>query len=111
MFLRMDKRIATALTALGLLSALAGVGTAHADDNDDLYIDALNHEGIGTARAPRATLIHLGHTICSDLSNGRTPDAEMKGIFAAAQITEEQAAMLVVAAINGYCPQYKGELS
>ena len=35
----------------------------------------------------------------------------MKGMFAAAQITEEQAAMLVVAAINAYCPQYKGELS
>jgi hypothetical protein len=110
MFLRMDKRIATALTALGLLSALAGVGTAHADSNDDLYINALNAEGIGH-RASRDGLIHLGHTICSDLSNGRTPDAEMKGMYGAADLSMHDAAMLVVAAINAYCPQYKGELS
>jgi hypothetical protein len=66
--------------------------------------------GAGTNRAPREVLIHLGHTICSDLKRREKPDAEMKGMFAEANITEQQVAMLVVAAINSYCPEYKSEL-
>jgi Protein of unknown function (DUF732) len=100
------------ITALASVAIFAAVSPppAHADD-DDLYIASLNHVGAGTSRAPRDTLIHLGHTVCSDLSSGRTADAEMKGMFATADLTVEQAAMIVTAAINFYCPQYKGELS
>ncbi len=101
-------RIRVILAALALVTMAAPA--AHADSNDDLYIAALNKVGAGTSRAPREVLIHLGHTICSDLSSGRTPDAEMKGMFAESNVTEQQAAMLVVASIEFYCPQYKYEI-
>ena len=89
---------------------LALAGTAQADSNDDLYIRALNAVGAGTNRAPREQLIRIGHAVCSDLNNGKTPIEEMKGLFANVNLTQEQATMLVVAAVDAYCPEYKSEL-
>ncbi len=66
--------------------------------------------GAGTNRAPREQLIRIGHAVCSDLNNGKTPIEEMKGLFANVNLTQEQATMLVVAAVDAYCPEYKSEL-
>ena len=98
----------TLAVAMVMLVMFGGVPVAKADDTDE-YIRVLNAEGIGH-RGSREQLIHLGHTICSDLGTGRTALQEMKGMFASANMSENDAAMLVVAAINEYCPEYKSEL-
>jgi len=56
---------------------------ARADDTDDRFVKALQQEGIGM-RVTRDQLIHLGHTICHDLDNGKSAIDEMHGLYSAA---------------------------
>jgi hypothetical protein len=85
-----------------------GVPVAKADDTDDRYIQLLNYEGIGH-RAPRDKLIGLGHDICDDLSNGKSPGQVLMGLYDLADLadlSEHDADALVEGAIGAYCPQY-----
>jgi hypothetical protein len=78
---------------------------ARADTNDDAYVQALKNEGIGQ-RASRDQLILMGHTICKDLSNGKSAVAEATGLYSSADLSEHDAGALVGGAISAYCPQY-----
>ena len=99
------RAIPTILAAL----AIATAGVARADDTDDRFVKALQQEGIGM-RATRDQLIHLGHTICHDLDNGKSAIDEMHGLYSAADISEHDAGALVGASVGAYCPQYSNEI-
>jgi Protein of unknown function (DUF732) len=98
------KRIAATVFTLLVLST----GTAHADSTDDRFVAALVNEGIGKGIPPEK-LIHLGHTICSDLSHGRSVTDAMKGLYTSG-IGARDAGALVGASIGAYCPQYSNEV-
>jgi hypothetical protein len=82
---------------------------ARADSNDDAYVQALNNEGIGH-RASREQLITLGHTICDDLSHGKSPVAEAMGLYNSADLSQHDAGTRVGAAISAYCARYRSWL-
>ena len=90
--------------------ATSSAGAAEADSVDDNFINSVAAQGIAV---PRPQLIAAGHTICSTASavGSHLParftrmlpvsyTATMLGLPA------DQAASVVDAALNSYCPQY-----
>lgn len=108
---RAKSAIGAALLGAGFAAiaiGAAGVSVAKADDTDDRYIQLLSYEGIGH-RAPRDKLIELGHDICDDLNNGKSPAEVLMGLYDSADLadlSEHDADALVEGAIGAYCPQY-----
>ena len=52
-----------------------------------------------------AALIHLGHTICADLRNGRSLDDEFAGLMKS-NLTSDQGEALMGTSVAAYCPEY-----
>lgn len=96
------------LIAALAFAALLGCASAHADSTDDRFVAALVDEGVGKG-IPPAKLIHLGHTICSDLGKGESVLDAMKGLFTSG-IGARDAGSLVGASIGAYCPQFSSEM-
>jgi hypothetical protein len=94
--------------AAALIAALALAAPASADKTDDFFVKVLTDEGIGKG-IPPAQLIHLGHTICSDLGNGISMKDEANGLFKSG-IGAHDAGALIGASVGAYCPQHSSEV-
>jgi hypothetical protein len=92
--------------------SLAVAGSAHADANDQQYLNVLNANGLGCAQAlfqcPQGddSMIGIGHAICRQLHGGNSERAIGAQIVRSRPgVQPDQAARLVIAAEAAYCPK------
>jgi hypothetical protein len=95
---------AIGLAAVGVAGAAAASSVQTADQAFLTQIQSLGITFPSTQDAVRA-----GHQVCTDLAAGRTPTAVTVQIFRHTNLTPPQAANLVIAATDAYCPQFSGQ--
>lgn len=100
-------KIVVAVAGMVLLLSAA---PAHADDNDDQFLQAMAYVGLVSDEGP-AGLIHLAHTVCSDRVNGYSD------LITATRVNNANpglglngAGYIVAAAEHVYCPQFSSPL-
>jgi len=90
--------------ALGL-AAVATAGTAGAMISiDDSFLADISAEGIGYDNPKDA--IYAAHDVCFALDDGIDPVDLGMDLLESTDLTTQQAAMFVVAAVGNYCPEY-----
>jgi hypothetical protein len=95
--------VATAVS-LGVLGA--GVApAAHADANDDKFIQLLISDGITHESVPAA--IGAARKVCQYLAEGMSPNEVVIDVMNSSSLPDYDAGYFVGAAIRAYCPQYK----
>lgn len=94
-------RVWGAVAAAGALALVTAVPAA-ADDVDDVFLDAIDTEGIPYTSATDA--IDLATAICAYVSAGQAPDQVAVEIVGPAGWTAEQSGLFVDAATRSYCP-------
>lgn len=101
----------TALSAVAIgLAALSTEGTAAASSvhtGDEAFLTQMQSLGIAFPSAQDA--VRAGHQVCTDLAAGQTRIAVTVQIFRHTNLTPPQAANVVTAAIDAYCPQFSGQ--
>lgn len=110
-----SRRIMTmATTAVGAAAiALAAVGTAgtaaasSVQTADQAFLSQMQSLGITFPSTQAA--VRAGHQVCTELAAGQTPIAVTVQIFRHTNLTPPQAASVVIAATNAYCPQFSGQ--
>jgi hypothetical protein len=103
---RFAKFAATALVAGGLgLAAVATAGTAGAISSaDDTFLAEITAEGIAYDSPKDA--IYAGHDVCFAIDEGADPvDLGMESLENT-DLTTDQVAVLVIASVDNYCPEY-----
>ncbi|MCV7426594.1 DUF732 domain-containing protein [Mycobacterium montefiorense] len=89
--------------SLGVLGA--GLApAAHADANDDKFIQLLVSDGITHESVPAA--IGAARKVCEYLSQGMTPNEVVTDVMNSSSLPDYDAGYFVGAAIRAYCPQY-----
>ncbi|CQD07778.1 hypothetical protein BN1232_01386 [Mycobacterium lentiflavum] len=90
--------------SLGVLGA--GVApAAHADANDDKFVQLLIADGITHESVPAA--IAAARKVCEYLAQGMTPNEVVIDVMNSSSLPDYDAGYFVGAAIRAYCPQYK----
>ena len=89
-----------AVAAAGLATALAA--PAFADETDDIFISALQSEGIPFSSPGNA--IELAGAVCEYAAAGQDPTAIALEIMGPANWSAEQSGFFVGAATQSYCP-------
>lgn len=89
-----------AVAAAGLATALAA--PAFADETDDVFISALQEQGIPFSTADNA--IELAGAVCEYAAAGQEPTQIAIEIMDPAGWTAEQSGFFVGAATQSYCP-------
>jgi hypothetical protein len=88
---------------MAVLLVLLSMGVAHADSNDDDFVQKVNN--VGVLGAP-ADLINNAHAVCTGLDNGNTPDSIRDALVAQLGLTSNRAAIFVALSATHYCPKY-----
>ncbi|ANR90159.1 DUF732 domain-containing protein [Mycobacterium avium] len=107
-----SRRIITVLTtaaAIGLAAVgLAGPAAARAvQTGDEMFLAQMRSLGVSFPSPQEA--VREGHQVCAELSAGKTPTAVTVAVFRQTNLTPPQAAGLVTAATQAYCPQFSGQ--
>lgn len=110
-----SRRIMTmATTAVGAAAiALAAVGTAgtaaasSVQTADQAFLSQM--QSLGVTFPSTQAAVQAGHQVCTELAAGQTPIAVTVQIFRHTNLTPPQAASVVIAATNAYCPQFSGQ--
>lgn len=98
-------RLVVAMAAsLGVLGA-ALAPAAHADANDDKFIQLLIADGITHDSVPAA--IAAARKVCEFLAQGQSPNEVVIDVENSSTLPDYDAGYFVGAAIRAYCPQYK----
>lgn len=92
--------IAASLGALGAGLAPA----AHADANDDKFIQLLISDGITHDSVPAA--ISAAKKVCEYLQQGMSPNEVVVDVMNSSSLPDYDAGFFVGAAIRSYCPKY-----
>jgi Protein of unknown function (DUF732) len=92
--------IATALIASA--AVLFSAAPAHADAQDDAYLNALGAHGLST-QYPPDKLIAAGHRACTYRSAGAAPWQTQDGLVGQG-IAPQDVDAVVSSAISAYCP-------
>jgi hypothetical protein len=97
-------RLVVAMAAsLGVLGA--GLApAAHADPNDDKFIQLLISDGITHESVPAA--IGAARKVCQYLDEGMTPNEVVVDVMNSSSLPDYDAGYFVGAAIRAYCPKY-----
>jgi hypothetical protein len=82
---------------------LLSTGVAHADSNDDDFVQKVNN--VWVIGAP-ADLINNAHLVCKDLDSGTDVDRLADAFVSQMGFTSGRAAKFVAASVTHYCPQY-----
>jgi hypothetical protein len=90
-------------SAIALSLALLSIGVAHADANDDDFVQKVNNDGV--AGAP-ADLINNAHRVCKGFDSGSAPDSLTDAFVSQMGFTPGRAAQFVALSVTHYCPQY-----
>ncbi|HVX57662.1 MAG TPA: DUF732 domain-containing protein [Candidatus Saccharimonadales bacterium] len=96
----MKKLLVSAIVAA--LTLLA-IGVARADSNDDDFVQAINHVGVGGAPAD---LITNARAVCSALDSGNPPDAARDALVSQLGVRADRAVRFVAISVTHYCPKY-----
>jgi Protein of unknown function (DUF732) len=93
-------------------AVLLGVGMAHADNNDTMFLQTLNDGGI---HGDSAMAIKLAHSICEAFAAGNTPALVEETLVANVsssrfQLSYAQAEFLAGLSVRAYCPGYTPNL-
>lgn len=110
-----SRRIVTVLTTaigtavIGLAAVgLAGPATARTVQTaDEMFLTQIQSLGVSFPSTQEA--VRQGHQVCGELSAGKTPTAVTVGVFRHTNLTPPQAAGMVRAATQAYCPQFSGQ--
>lgn len=101
----------TALGAVAIgLAAVNTAGTAAASSvqtGDEAFLTQIQSLGITFPSTQDA--VQAGHQVCTDLAAGQSRIAVTVQIFRHTNLTPPQAATVVAAATNAYCPQFSGQ--
>ena len=93
-----------AITAAAL--AVAFAAPAHADIDDDDFLNALHNQGISSDKGDQF-LIKFGHNICGALADGYSENALIGiGDLHGTRLSSDDVRVLVKSAEAAYCPQY-----
>lgn len=95
------ERLFGVVTVAGAV-ALALAIPAGADDTDDVFLDAIETQGIPYSSTTDA--IDLATAICEYVSAGQAPNQVAVEIIGSAGWTAEQSGLFVEAATTSYCP-------
>ena len=88
--------------AMALPLTLLSIGVAHADSNDDDFIQKVS----GAAQGAPADVIRIAHEICQSLDSGQNVDDVLDGIVTQLHFSVKNAAMLQAQSVTHYCPKY-----
>ena len=92
-------------SAMAVPLVLLSIGVAHADSNDDDFVQQVNNIGV---IGPPANLINNAHQVCQFLGHGGTRDSAANSIASQMGFPPAGAASFVSISITHYCPQYGG---
>ncbi|MFY2860854.1 DUF732 domain-containing protein [Mycobacterium sp. THU-M104] len=100
--MRATKLLLLAITCT--TAAFGAFGVAHADGNDDAFIEALNAEGIGYPNSSQA--ISSGKAVCSYIIAGRHSEQQTAQMVLDEnpKLSPIQAVQFVNLARGAYCP-------
>lgn len=90
-------------SAIAAPLALLSIGVAHADGNDDDFVQKVNN--IGVTGAP-ADLIRIAHQVCGGLNDGNSPDAIADALVSQLGLRSDRAAIFESFSATHYCPKY-----
>ncbi len=85
----------------------AATSPAHADSKDEEFLAALRSQGITYQSA--AAAIAAGHSVCTELDQGRTPNQVAQDVMNASNLDGFHAGYFVGASIGAYCAHYAAE--
>lgn len=95
---------ATAFAIGGTVGPLLAPAAAHADVNDDAFLDTLLDYNVPMPGG-RSEAIRVGHLECTKLRSGYTPGAVVNDVYYHnASYTMSNAAHFIGAAMASYCP-------
>lgn len=97
----MRKQIGALAAPVPLL--LLSVGVAHADGNDDAFIQQAHNVGV---TGPAADLINNARQVCKGLDSGSSPDDLADAFVSQLGFSSGNAAKFVAVSVTHYCPQY-----
>jgi hypothetical protein len=80
---------------------MGGAPLAHADSQDDTYLNELGGQGI--TKYPSDKLIKVGHAVCTYRSVGAAPWQMQNGLIGSG-IAPQDIDAVVNSAISAYCP-------
>lgn len=89
--------------AVAVALASLSIGIAHADSNDDDFVQSVNHIGVGGAAAD---LITNAHAVCDALDGGNTPDKARDALVSQLGLRPDRAVQFVAISATHYCPKY-----
>ena len=95
--------IAAATGAFGL-ATLSAAGTAAAASVDDVFIAALDKQGIEPPSAQDA--IELAQEVCAVFDGGATLDATVAAVADYTGLSTGSSAYFVGASVGAYCPEH-----
>jgi len=103
-----------AITVVMVTVGLAGFGgaaSAHAQDADEQFLEAVS--SLGISAAPEADVPALGRQVCTtittEMARNPNPPPVIRGILQSlvnSNLTKEQAVGFLQASVTVYCPQY-----
>jgi len=104
---RITKIAATAITGAALgLAALAAAGNASAlTSADNAFLADIASAGIGYDDASVA--VSNAHAVCKALDAGYAPEDVAIELLSLNDLSVNQAATIVVASVEAYCPSYE----
>ncbi|WP_406817366.1 DUF732 domain-containing protein [Mycobacterium sp. M23085] len=82
---------------------LLPIGVAHADSNDDDFVQKVNNNGV--VRAP-TDLIRIAHQVCGGLDAGNSPDVIADALVSQLGLRSDRAAIFESFSAMHYCPKY-----
>jgi hypothetical protein len=88
-------------SAMAVPLVLLSIGVAHADSNDDDFVQQVNNVGV---IGPPANLITNAHTVCQFLNQGGTRDSAANNVASMPGFTPAGAASFVSLSVTHYCP-------
>lgn len=88
---------------MALPLALLSIGVAHADSNDDDFVQKVNN--VGVMGAP-VDLVNNAHQVCKGLDSGGTPDSLTDALVSQMGFASGRAAKFVALSVTHYCPQH-----
>jgi Protein of unknown function (DUF732) len=97
-------RIVVAMAASFGVLAAGLAPAAHADANDDKFVQLLISDGITHESVPAA--IGAARKVCQYLDEGMTPNEVVVDVMNSSSLPDYDAGYFVGAAIRAYCPKY-----
>ena len=95
---------ATLVAGAAITGGVALSAPASADTNEDVFIAAVDHQGI--SYTTEANMINLGHKVCNAFDAGATPQMIAMTIYRSSPWSAYDSGYVTGASVSAFCPQY-----